>query len=582
MSMKTSTKIFSLLALFLLAAASVSCGDRYMKELNTDTSKATVMDPNSLLTTALLQTYGDFGMMDTYRSYITGFTQYMAGGWNVTAYAGSVHADNDQMSQMWNRIYGVGVKNLVDGIANSAELPNVNAVLRITRVYMMSLLTDTYGDVPCSEAGLGFISGISNPKYDTQESIYDFFFTELTACAAQLNSEKDRVSGDVTAYKGDLSKWRKFANALRMRFAMRISDVNPAKARAEFEAAVAAGTFSSADDDAYVIYMDAPFTLYEGARELDFRANALGEMLYGQDFSSPSFVCATFFNQLKNTGDPRLYRICRHYINTKRSSTQADDLGNVDVTDEVRLWEASNGGTHPVNVGAAWYSVWVNGATVDEIPTLKRLVESDPSAGYDAEATRARMVRPFLSIDFEKATCPGILMTYGEVNFLLAEAKSKGWNVAGETEELFKTGVRAAMQLINEHYVPDSRAITEAEISDFLANLMPTIDLTNAEKARQAINTQAWILHLSNPSEGWANMRRSDYPVLVDRSNFPQYDGFTYDDNNMSTPVRLKYPNMESKYNSAAYAEAIAREPLNGKDDWHTKLWWDKFDGHFE
>ena len=52
-----------------------------------------------------------------------------------------------------------------------------------------------------------------------------------------------------------------------------------------------------------------------------------------------------------------------------------------------------------------------------------------------------------------------------------------------------------------------------------------------------------------------------------------------YDDNNMSTPVRLKYPNMESKYNSAAYAEAIAREPLNGKDDWHTKLWWDKFDG---
>lgn len=582
MSMKTSTKISSLLALVLLSVTTVSCGDRYMQEMNTDSSKATVMDPNSLLTTALLQTYGDFSMMDTYRSYITGFPQYLAGGWNVTAYAGSVHADNAQMSNLWNRMYGVGIKNLVDGIANSAGLPNVNAVLRITRVYMMSVLTDTYGDVPCSEAGLGFISGISNPKYDTQESIYDFFFTELAACVAQLDGSKDRVSGDVTAYKGDLNKWRKFANALRMRFAMRISDVNPAKAQTEFEAAVAAGTFSDIEDDAYVIYMDAPFTLYEGARELDFRANALGEMLYGQDFSSPSFVCATFFNKLQSTSDPRLYRFCRHYINTKRSSTQADDLGNVDVTDEVRAWEASNGGPHPCTVGAAWYCVWVNGPATDDIPTLKRLVESDPAAGYDDDASKSRMVHPFLSIDFEKASRPGILMTYAEVNFLLAEAKSKGWNVTGTTEELLKVGVRASMQLINKHYVPESRAITEAEIADFLAGLLAGVNLDNAEKAREIINTQAWVLHLTNPSEGWANVRRSDYPVLVDRGQLPKYDGFTYDDNNLSTPVRLKYPNMESKYNSAAYVEAVGRAPLNGKDDWHTKVWWDKFDGHFE
>ena len=74
-----------------------ACSDSYMEKLNTDESKASSIEPSAQLTTALLQTYGDFGMMDTYRSYITGFTQHFAGGWNVSNYAGSVHAQDDQM-----------------------------------------------------------------------------------------------------------------------------------------------------------------------------------------------------------------------------------------------------------------------------------------------------------------------------------------------------------------------------------------------------------------------------------------------------------------------------------------------------
>ena len=60
-----------------------SCSDDHMGNVNIDSTKTLTIDANSQLTTALLQTYGAFGLMDTYRSYITGFTQHLAGGWKI-------------------------------------------------------------------------------------------------------------------------------------------------------------------------------------------------------------------------------------------------------------------------------------------------------------------------------------------------------------------------------------------------------------------------------------------------------------------------------------------------------------------
>lgn len=561
-----------------LSLALTACSDSYMEEMNTDDTKTSTIDPNAQLTTALLQTYGDFGLMDTYRSYITGFTQHLAGGWNVSNYAGSVHANDDQMRLIWDQYYSVGIKNIVDAIANTEEQKNLNAVLRIHRVYLMSVLTDTYGDVPCTEAGLSFISGKSNPKYDTQEDIYNFFFTELAECAEQLGTGTDRVSGDVTCLSGDVDAWRRYANSLRLRFAMRISDVNPAKAKEEFERALAAdgGYIASAADDAYINYINGPFTLYDGSRELDFRVNALGEILYGQDPTSPTFVCSTFFNLMQDNGDPRLYRICRHYLNVKRSEISPDKEGNVDVTDEVIAYLNKAGEVEqPCNPGAAWWNNWVNAPANSEIPTLEKLVNTYPEVGYDGNNFPARMMRPFLSIDFEQPTCPGILMTSAEVEFLLAEAKSLGWNVDGDVQSHFEAGVTAAMQLLNKHYLSADRLISEQEISTYITGILASDPLTT--NAREAINTQAWILHLMNPAEAWANLRRSDYPVLQDRTKLAKFESdFTYDDTDLSTPVRLRYPILEEKYNSANYKEALDR--MGGTDDWHHRLWWDTKD----
>ena len=549
-----------------------ACSDAYMEDVNTDDSKANAIDPNTQLTTALLQTYGDFSLMDTYRSYITGFTQYYAGGWNVSNYAGAVYPKDSEMSHVWNRYYTIGVKNLVDAIHRSEDMPNTNAALRIHRAYMMAVLSDIYGDIPCTEAGMSYIEGNANPKYDTQEEVYDFIFSELKACAEQLGTGTDVISGDVTSLGGDATAWKKYANTLRLRYAMRISDVAPEKARQEFESALHAdgGIISSAGDDAYVKHIDAPFTLYDGANDLDFRANALGEMIYGQDPESPSFVCSTLFNYMKKM-DPRLYRVARCYIHTTRSQT--DTSGNFDVTDEVMDW-GNRGGTGivPCNVGDAWWNEWVNGPATEEIPTLASLVKLYPDKGYDKNNYPARMLRPTVAVAFCNADCPGILITSAEVEFLLAEAASKGWNVPGDANSHYEAGIRASMQMLNSYYDIVTK-ISDEEIDAYIA-ANPLGD-----NPREAINTQAWILHLTNPSEGWANLRRSDYPALADRTLLPVRGDFPHEDPNMQTPVRLRYPLLEAKYNSVNYKEAVER--MGGNDNWHTRVWWDIADQHF-
>lgn len=561
-----------LLSALTLGGTFTSCSDNHMESVNTDDTKSPTINPNAQLTTALLQTYGDFGLMDTYRSYITGFTQYFAGGWNVSFYAGAVNPDNDQMRLIWDQYYSVGIKNLVDAIHNSKDMPNTNAALRIHRVYLMSILTDTYGDIPCSEAGLGFIEGISNPKYDKQEDIYNWFFAELKDCVSQLGTGSDRISGDVTSLNGDTDLWKKYANSLILRFAMRISDVNPALAQQEFEGVLASesGYISNSNENAYVKYLDAPFTLYDGSRDLDFRANALSEILYGQDPTSPTFVCSTLYNMLKDNNDPRLLKICRNYINTTRSETKPE--GCFDVTDDMIAWENAGGtGVQANDPGAAWWDQWPTVPATSEIPTLQQLVNNYPDKGYDQSNYPARMTRPFLALAFEQPNCPGILITSAEVEFLLAEAATKGWAVQGDAESHYEAGIRAAMQLLNDCYDIVGK-ISETDINDYIA-ANPLGD-----NPKEQINKEAYILHLTNPAEAWANLRRSDYPVLQDRAKFGNFtytcvDGF-------KTPVRLKYPNLEAKYNSVNYKEAIER--LGGTDDWHKRMWWDVAEQNFQ
>ena len=540
--------------LLTLGGGLSSCSDSYLEEVNTDDSKAETIDPNAQLTTALLQTYGDFSLMDTYRSYITGFTQYYAGGWNVSNYAGAVYPKDSEMAYPWNRYYQISIKNLVDAIYHTQDMPNTNAALRIHRAYMMAVLSDIYGDIPCTEAGMSYIDGNATPKYDTQEDIYNDFFTELKDAASALDAANDRITGDVI-YNGDVAKWIKLANSLRLRYAMRISDVAPEKARKEFEDALTSegGVLTSGSDDALIKYMDISFSFGQDSYT-DYRGNALSQLLFGNDpANNPSYLCSTFFNQLYNTKDPRTFMIARFYYDGLMSQTSPDN--RIDLTDEIT---GKGIAMNPCQPGAFSYDPWPQGYDSD---MMKEIAKTNPSV----ETTMARETEPKLANNFLRGDNPGVVMTCAEVNLLLAEASLKKWNTGGTVEGFYSKGVRAAMDFLADNYGYD-----RISDNDFNAYIADNGTGHTEQQAKAAINTQAWILHFTNPAECWANVRRSGYPRLKSPADY----GFgQYLTGGKDIPVRLCYPTLESSYNKPGYDEALKR--MGGKDSWNTHVWWD-------
>lgn len=536
-----------------------SCSDEYMENMNTDPSKAATIDPNAQLTTAQLQTYGDLSMMEIYRNYHYAFTQQLMGCWNTTNYGGRHTLDNNEMSRIWTSFYTQSLKNIIDAqyrTAEDAEKVNINSVLRIYRVYLMSIITDTYGDAPFSEAGLGFLEGKFNPKYDKQEDIYNAFFLELEDAVNKIDPTKDKVTGDLI-YAGDVTKWQQLANSLRLRFAMRISNVNPTKAQTEFENALAAngGVITDASSDALIKYMTIAFSFGQEAYS-DYRGNSLSQLLFGNDpANNPSYLCSTFFNQLRQSGDPRTFKISRCYYDGLMSATSPDN--RVDITQEM-IEKGID--FSPRDPGAYSWEPWPTGYDSD---ICAELAVNNPSV----TATMAREVEPKLANNFLKSDNPGVVMTSAEVKFLMAEATVKKWNVGSvSAEDLYKQGVRAAIDFLTDNY--GCTATTDAEFDAFIQD-KGAFGHTDNQKL-EAINTQAWILHFTNPAECWANVRRSGYPKLKSPAEY----GFgQYLTGGTEIPVRLCYPVLESSYNKKSYNEAIER--MGGTDNWHSLLWWD-------
>ena len=536
-----------------------SCSDEYMENMNTDPSKAATIDPNAQLTTAQLQTYGDLSMMEIYRNYHYAFTQQLMGCWNTTNYGGRHTLDNNEMSRIWTSFYTQSLKNIIDAqyrTAEDAEKVNINSVLRIYRVYLMSIITDTYGDAPFSEAGLGFLEGKFNPKYDKQEDIYNAFFLELEDAVNKIDPTKDKVTGDLI-YAGDVTKWQQLANSLRLRFAMRISNVNPTKAQTEFENALAAngGVITDASSDALIKYMTIAFSFGQEAYS-DYRGNSLSQLLFGNDpANNPSYLCSTFFNQLYNSGDPRTFKISRCYYDGLMSATSPDN--RVDITQEMIEKGIA---FSPRDPGAYSWEPWPTGYDSD---ICAELAVNNPSV----TATMAREVEPKLANNFLKSDNPGVVLTSAEVKFLMAEATVKKWNVGSvSAEDLYKQGVRAAIDFLTDNY--GCTATIDAEFDAFIQD-KGAFGHTDNQKL-EAINTQAWILHFTNPAECWANVRRSGYPKLKSPAEY----GFgQYLTGGTEIPVRLCYPVLESSYNKKSYNEAIER--MGGTDNWHSLLWWD-------
>lgn len=199
----------------------------------------------------------------------------------------------------WTAFYSGPLRDFQD-VVNSGKdnnRPNVEAQGLVMRSWLFQILTDAWGDIPYSQALQGTGEArIITPKYDTQEQVYNGILADLKRANDIITGSGQAVADGDLIYHGDVALWKKFSNSLRLRAAMRLSQVNPTLARTEAAAAIAAGVFTSNADNAMLQFTaSAP-------SQSPLYLNQLG---YGGQRDDHG-VSATMVNTLRTLNDPRL------------------------------------------------------------------------------------------------------------------------------------------------------------------------------------------------------------------------------------------------------------------------------------
>lgn len=518
-------KILSLLLAGSMAFLS-GC-DNGFEELNKDPNAATgdKFNPAYLFTSS--QLFSSRGDKSASLDYSSTFVQQFA----TLSDAGTFDFFGDKYvynkggcEALWKNTFNPGVgatKLLEDALVlskNKPELSNLYNMARIWKAVVYHRLTDIYGDVPYSEANLGYYTLNFKPKYDAQKDIYYNMLAELEDATAKLDASKGPVTADII-YNGDVAKWKKFGYSMMLRLGMRLQKIEPATAEAWVKKAVAGGVFTSIDDNAFVRFPDAT-----GANQALVNDESWTLAVSGP---SPGKISATYFNFLKSNNDPRLKWTVAVYSDPAKASTKN--------TDPAVQKGMPNG---------------FNLTTIKTDPSWDNTKDQHQYSGVNRDV-------------FAKINGPRMLITYGEVQFMLAEAVVRGWISTGDAATYYNNGVTAAMKNLAKY--ESTAVITDAEIAAYLT-AHPFVGVADKEKAYEQINTQYWAACFMNGLEAYANVRRSGYPKLTP-INYPSNEtGGTF-------PRRLRYPEDEPVLNEVAYKAAVARQ---GADDFKTRVWWDK------
>ncbi len=422
---------------------------------------------------------------------------------------------------LWLTHYDV-VKNLVDIIESTRELEqynNLHQMARIWKVLTFQRLTDVYGDLPYSEAGLAYYKQMTRPQYVKQKDIYAYMLNELDDAVNKLRlDQRDYGEFDIF-YEGDLAKWKKLGNTLMLRLGMRLSKVQPAEAEKWVKKAYSKGLFESNNDNLLVKFPSKTTVGY---------FHALNWLMSQTGTANSGKLAKTFVDFLKSHNDPRLQYTAGVYSNPQDPST-----GNLDPA---------------VQKGMP------SGLTVTSIVNDPSYDPNDP-LGYDQYSGIRRDV-------YSKLDGVRMLVTYAETQFLLAEAATRGW-ISGNARDFYNNGVKGAMKMLSQ-YDPIA-SISDDEITTYLNNY-PFVGTGNKEAAIEQISTQYWAAALFIGIEAWSNWRRTGYPKLIPTS-------YISNETNGQIPRRLIYPDNELALNGEKFKEAIARQ---GPDTFMTRVWWDK------
>jgi Starch-binding associating with outer membrane len=375
--------------------------------------------------------------------------------------------------------------------------PGTYGPAMVLMVWNYSFLTDSWGDVPYSEALQGDqSSGTLTPAYDTQQSIYTGMFNTLDAATTALASASNSLGNADPIYGGDPASWMRFANSLRARLALRVVNVDPNLADTQLAAALAApgGVFTSNAQAAVLVWpgdgiYNNPWSDNFQTRD-DHRMSQtlMNLMMANNDPRIPIYAQPT-------VQDTTVYAAWPNYAGMPNGLTQA--------TASVYFNDTSRPGV-----------IFYPGATT-----------------YGTYGSAAG-----------KAT-PSYLMTYADVAFIEAEAAERGMGglTAGQANGFYTAGIQASM---------DQWGVAGADALAYMAQ--PAIALSATQtNALVQIDQERWVALYGDGGQAWALWRRTCVPNTVKPGPYAIIN---------TVPRRFEYSTNDLQVNADQIDAAIARQ----------------------
>lgn len=538
-------KLYKSSLLGILAAGLLcGCTDRF-DEMNTNPGTVTEANLKYILPTVQelachVDATGYYQLADNL--YAQKYCQYFAN--MSTSFPTDRYGYNDSWSEagFWTPYYLVlkHMKVAKETAAANPEQSNFCQMIRIITAWNTIGMTDCFGDIPYSTAGVGETQNL----YDSQESIYRDVFKELTEAAAALQANSGQETCDANndlIFGGDVQKWIRFANSLRLRYALRIRFVDPAWAQQEGEAALASALMESNDDNAYIT------------------CSATGS---GYGWGNP------------------LYQICG-WNEFAMSEKMYDVLTGLSTVEDPRLplWfgvtkvygdSIAVGGS---TAGLPKYQGLPNGLSVTELGTPQY-------SNTQYSFTWGLQAFPEYNTTGAAGNCGNIpvtnvplkVMTYGEVCQLKAEAALAGWNGAGSAQQNYEDGIRASFA--DERSFLSDKSLSDTSNDETYITTGDVAWSSDPQKQLEQIITQKWLALYPSGVEAWAEVRRTGYPEMipVKHSEDPNINPA-----NGEFITKIRYIDSERRENAA---NALSPSLNQGQGDGSTvKVWWHTANG---
>ena len=491
-------KILTYIILFSISMFLASCDENF-DQLNTNKVSATAIDPAFQLNNAILNSSpSSFGIL----VYELGIVQQMISPNSGILTGANYNQDNRASTQSnWQAYYRNVIKNTKDVINRVKDDParsNLLQMARIIQAYAFMVLTDSYGSIPYTEGGQGYISQIFFPMHDSQEFIYTELIRELEEASAALNTAGKVETADIL-YSGNIVKWKSFGYSLLLRAGMRLSEVDGTKAQGIVAKALQGGVIITNADNAAVRH-DTNYN------------NPISNTLNATEAAN-FYLTKPFVDFLKSSNDPRLSAIAVRYVGAKSGPEQQPAIQSYDPALQIGMPMGND------NTGA-----------------VKAAADLKLASFYDFSQVDRRRVA--------KLTAASYMVTASQTLLLLAEARQRGWITAGTVEGYYNAAITTHMDQISSYDA--ASVISQQAIQSYL-----TANPFNSARALEQINSQYWVSSFMNGPEAFANFRRSGFPTLT-ANPFPGRE--------VPFINRLTYPNSEISVNSENVQAAISAQ----------------------